>query len=163
MEDTKRILVVSRMSKDCAKAVHYGVSLCKKYGAELYVVEVIRDPLLLGGWNLPIPAIEEAFREAREEAKSEMDEIIRREKQKGMTIKEFVREGNPADDVCNLVAEEKIDLLIMIAHEEGRLEHFLFGRSNGEIIRRMPCSILLVKKEPEPALPDEEELRMSKW
>ncbi len=28
------------------------------------------------------------------------------------------------------------------------MEHFLFGRSNEEIVRRMPCSILLVKKEP---------------
>jgi len=31
------------------------------------------------------------------------------------------------------------------------LEHFLFGRSNEELIRRMPCSLLLVKKEPGPA------------
>jgi nucleotide-binding universal stress UspA family protein len=38
----------------------------------------------------------------------------------------------------------------MLAHEEGHLEHFLFGRSNEEIIRKMPCSVLLVKKEPEP-------------
>jgi nucleotide-binding universal stress UspA family protein len=36
----------------------------------------------------------------------------------------------------------------MLAHEEGRLEHFLFGRSNEEILRALPCSILLVKKEP---------------
>lgn len=163
MEDVKHILIVSRMSRDDAKAVHYGVSLCKKYGAELYIVEVIRDPLLLGGWNLPIPAIEEAYREAREEAKAEMDEIIRREKQTGLTIKEFVREGDPADDVSKLVEEEQIDLIIMVAHEEGRLEHLLFGRSSGEIIRRMPCSILLVKKEPEPALADEEGEKESQW
>jgi universal stress protein A len=43
-----------------------------------------------------------------------------------------------------------IDLVIMLAHEEGRLDHFLFGRSNEEIIRKIPCSFLLVKKEPEP-------------
>jgi universal stress protein A len=163
MEEVKRILVVSRMSKDSAKAVHYGVSLCRKYGAELYVVDVIHDPLLLGGWNLPIPAIEESFREAREEAKAEMDSIINREKRAGMTVKEFIREGDPAEDVCKLVEEEKIDLLIMIAHEEGRLEHLLFGRSNDDIIRRMPCSILLVKKEPEPVMSYEDEGKESEW
>jgi universal stress protein A len=38
----------------------------------------------------------------------------------------------------------------MLAHEEGRLEHFISGRSNEEIIRHMPCSIMLVKKEPAP-------------
>ena len=29
------------------------------------------------------------------------------------------------------------------------LEHLLFGRSNDELVRRMPCSIMLVKKEAE--------------
>jgi nucleotide-binding universal stress UspA family protein len=40
--------------------------------------------------------------------------------------------------------------MVMLAHEEGRLEHFLFGRTNDELLRRMPCSILLVKSEPAP-------------
>jgi nucleotide-binding universal stress UspA family protein len=49
-----------------------------------------------------------------------------------------------------VVSEEKIDLIVMLAHEEGRIEHALFGGENDAIIRRMPCSILLVKKEPGP-------------
>ena len=44
MEDVKRILVISRMTKYCKKAVHYGVSLAKKYEAELYVIHVIHNP-----------------------------------------------------------------------------------------------------------------------
>ncbi|HAM53796.1 MAG TPA: universal stress protein, partial [Nitrospiraceae bacterium] len=40
MDDVKRILVVSRMTTYCRKAVHYGVSLSQKYGAELLVVHV---------------------------------------------------------------------------------------------------------------------------
>jgi len=150
MEDVKRILVVSRLSQDCTKAVHYGVSLSKKYGSELYVVNVIHDPLLGGGWNLPIPDIEETYKEAQKEAKDEISRIIKREKQKGMTIKESVKGGEPAKEVYKFVEDNKIDLLIMIAHEEGRLEHLFFGRSNAEIIRKMPCSILLVKSEPQP-------------
>jgi len=41
-----------------------------------------------------------------------------------------------------------IDLIIMLAHSEWRLEHFLFGRIKEEIIRKTPCSILLIKDEP---------------
>ncbi|MEJ2023522.1 MAG: universal stress protein [Deltaproteobacteria bacterium] len=58
--------------------------------------------------------------------------------------------GGCKNKVLKVVQDENIDLLIMLAHEEGHLEHFLFGHSNEHIIRRMPCSILLVKKEPEP-------------
>jgi nucleotide-binding universal stress UspA family protein len=149
MEDIKRILVVSRSTKDCRKAVHYGVSLSQKYGAALYVMHVIHDPLIFGGWNLPIPSLEEEYRTMLKEAKAELDAIIKKEKSKGVAVKELIKEGKPAEVILNAVKEENIDLVIMLAHEEGRLEHFLFGRSNEEIVRAMPCSILLVKKEPE--------------
>jgi nucleotide-binding universal stress UspA family protein len=46
-----------------------------------------------------------------------------------------------------VVEEEKIDLLLMPAHEESRLEHLLFGRSNDVLIRGMSCSFLLVNQE----------------
>jgi len=65
-----------------------------------------------------------------------------------MGIKELIREGEPTEVILSVVKEENIDLIIMLSHEEGRMEHFLFGRSNEEIIRKMPCSIFLVKKEP---------------
>ncbi|MEJ2683531.1 MAG: universal stress protein [Candidatus Sulfobium sp.] len=149
MEDVKKILVVSRLTRECEKALHYGVSLSRKYDAELNIIYVIHDPLLGGGWNLPIPAIEEAYRESREEAKKALDRIIGLEREKGMTINELIRDGEPSREVFKAVEEKNIDLIIMVSHEEGRLEHFLFGRTNERIIRKMPCSLLLVKKEPE--------------
>lgn len=148
MEEIKRILVVSRSTKDCRKAVHYGVSLSQRYKAKLYVMHLVHDPLIFGGWNLPFPSLEEEYRKMLKESRAELDAIIKKEKKKGAAIKELIKEGKPAEVVLNVVKEEKIDLIVMLAHEEGRLEHFLFGRSNEEIIRAMPCSILLVKKEP---------------
>ena len=150
MEEIKQILVVSTMTKYCEKAVHYGVSLSQKYGTELTVLHVVHDPIIFWGWNLPIPSIEADIKKTMEQAKKELDAIIREEKKKGVTIKELVREGNPAEEILKAVKEEKIDLIIMLSHEEGHLEHFLFGRSTEEIIRRMPCSVFLVKKEPGP-------------
>jgi len=148
MEDVKRILVVSRDTKYCKKAVHYGVSLSRKYGAELYVIHVLHDPFSLAGWNLPIPSLQEEYKRLLRETREELAETIAAEKKKGMKVKEFVKEGHPATEIFQVVKDENIDLIILLAHEEGRLEHFLFGRSNEEIIRKMPCSILMVKKEP---------------
>ena len=150
MEGIKRILVVSRMTRYCRKAVHYGISLSQKYGAELYVVHVVYDPFIFGDWNLPIPALKEEYKKTLKEAKKELDSTIDLEKKKGMDIKEIIKEGKPTEEILKTVKEKTIDLIIMLAHEEGHLEHFLFGRSNEEIIRKMPCSVLLVKKEPEP-------------
>ena len=152
MHDIKRILVVSRMTKQCQKAVHYGASLSEKFGAELYVIHVIHHAFGfdLEGWNLPIPSLEEEYKKILQEAKQDIDAMVSKEKKRGLSVKEMIKEGEPTKEILKVVNEEKIDLIIMLAHEEGRIEHFLFGRSNEEIVRKMPCSVFLVKKEPEP-------------
>src|SRR5208337_4478841 len=136
MEDIRRILAVSWMTQYCQRTVHYAVSLAAKYGAELSVIHVI-DTLFLQGWNLPMMAQEEERGKDMERIKVELDNIINGE----------TKEGDPVDEILKVIGEEKIDLVILRAHEEGRIEHFLIGSSNDEIIRKMPCSIFLVKKE----------------
>jgi universal stress protein A len=149
MEDIKRILVVSRVTKYCVKAVHYGVSLSRKYGAELFVLHVVHDPLMFGAWNLPKPSLEEDYRKEIKKTKEDLDAIINSEKGKGLSVHEIIKEGDPTKEIFSAIKENKIDLVILLTHEEWRLEHFLFGRSNEEIIRKIPCSVLLVKQEPE--------------
>jgi len=152
MEEIRRILVVSRSTEDCRFAVQCGLSTARKYGADLYVISLLSNPVDLAAVNAPglFPSEEyKNYSNVLQEAQLELDKIIRQEVKGGLPIKELVRNGEPAVEVEKVVLEEKIDLIIMLAHEEGRLEHFLFGRDNDAIIRRMPCSILLVKKEPE--------------
>jgi universal stress protein A len=55
----------------------------------------------------------------------------------------MVQGGDPEKEILKTVNTENIDLIIMLAHEEEHLEHFLFGRSNEEIIRKMPCSVIV--------------------
>jgi nucleotide-binding universal stress UspA family protein len=50
------------MTMYCKKAVHYGISLAKKYGAALTIVHVIHDPFGIEGWNLPMPTWERTTR-----------------------------------------------------------------------------------------------------
>ncbi len=149
MEDVNRILVVSRMTTYCRKAIHYGISLSKRYGASLYIIHVVHNPFGLEGWNLPpLPAFVTDYSILLKKSKDDIDAAINAERAEGMGIKELIREGEPTEVILSVVKEENIDLIIMLSHEEGRMEHFLFGRSNEEIIRKMPCSIFLVKKEP---------------
>ncbi len=94
--------------------------------------------------------MEEDYRKEIKKSKEDLNTIINAEKGKGLTIKELIKEGNPTEEIFVAIKENKIDLVIMLAHEEWRLEHFLFGRSKEEIIRKMPCSVLLLKEEPQP-------------
>ena len=149
MKKYKRILVVARMIQSCKMAIQHGVSLARKYDAELYILHSIHNPFDLRGWGLGTRELAVEYDKSIVEAKRKLANIVEAERTTvGMSIKEMVREGEPTAEILKTIAEEKIDLLVMLAHEEGHLEHLLFGRSNEELVRKMPCSIMLVKKEP---------------
>jgi nucleotide-binding universal stress UspA family protein len=157
MNEYKRILVVSRMIQSCRKAIQFGVSLAQKYGAELYVIHSIYNPFGLKGWSVGTLSIEKEYQKLLVDTKRQLSALVEAEKTKGMSIKELVREGEPTGEILKTIEQEKIDLLVMLAHEEGRMEDLFFNRSNDELVRKMPCSIMLVKKEPESILDSEEE------
>ena len=150
MEDIRRILAVSWMTQYCQRTVHYAVSLAAKYGAKLSVIHVI-DTSSLQGWNLPGMSQVEERRKDSERIEAELDTIIGGETKGGANIKRIIKEGDPVEEILKVIGEEKIDLVIMRAHEEGRIERLLVGSSNDAIIRKMPCSVFLVKNELEPA------------
>lgn len=146
MEDIKRILAVSWMTQYCQKTIHYAVSLAAKFGAELSVVHVI-DTLWVEGWNFAAISQAEEHRKEMERIKAKLDIIISDESKRGLKIKEIIREGDPIEEIMNIIGEEKIDLVILRAHKESRIERLLVGSSNDAIIRKMPCSVFLVKGE----------------
>ncbi len=145
MEAFNNILVVSRSTQHCIKVLHKGISLARKYNARLHILHIIHDPFNLNGWNLPAPAFNDEYQKMAERARNELDRMVRAEKAEGLAVSEWVKNGNPADEIKSVVESEKIDLILMLAHQEGRLEHFLFGRTNDEIIRSLPATLMLVK------------------
>jgi nucleotide-binding universal stress UspA family protein len=159
MDEFKRILVVSRSTKYCQKAVHYGISLGRKYGARLYVLHVMNNPFGLKGLSMLIPslkALEREYEAMQREARLELDKIIKLEQGQGLPIDVSVTDGDPKEEILRVVAEKTIDLLIMLAHEEWRFEHFLFCRDVEALIRKMPCSIMFVRQELTPMPEDDE-------
>jgi len=146
MDLIKHILVVSWLTKHCHKTIQFGISLSRKYNAELSVIHVI-DTKWLQGWSVPMLSMEEEHKKEMEKNKEELHDIINIENKKGVSIKEFVREGTSSDVILKLIKEEDIDLLILRSYEESRFERMLVGSNNDEIIRAMPCSIFLVKQE----------------
>ena len=156
MNGYKRILVVSRMIQSSRKAIQYGVSLAHKYKAELYVIHSIYNPFSLRGWSVGTLSLKKEYERILADTRQQLSELVKLERKKGMSITELVREGEPTMEILKTIEAEQIDLLVMLAHGEGWLEDLLFNRSNDELVRKMPCSIMLVKKEAE-GLAEEDE------
>ena len=146
MDLFKHILVVSWLTKHCENSIKFGISLSQKYKTDISVVHVM-DTKLLQGWSIPMVSVELEHKRDIEKRRVELHKIIRAEKDRGLNIKEFVKEGNPSDVILQLIKDENIDLLILRMHDESRLERMLVGGGNDDIIRAKPCSIFLVKQQ----------------
>ena len=149
MEHFRHILIVSRMIPYSRQAIKVGISLAHKYDAKLMVLHLVSNPVDLMAVNAPglFPYEEyKKYSNSLHEAKEQLDKVIKQETRDGFPIKELTSDRDPLEEIVKAVKEEKIDLIIVSAHEEGRIEHALFGGENDAIIRKMPCSILLVKK-----------------
>ena len=147
MEEIKRILVVSRMTMFSRKAIRFGISMANKYDSELFVLHIAFDSNVFEHW-FPV-SIKKSAEELMEKAKKEIDCIINSEREGGICIEEILASGSAFKEVMKVVEEKNIDLIILPTHKEGRIEHYLFSRVNDEIIKEMPCSILLVNSDPE--------------
>ena len=150
MSELNRILVVSLSTSHCLKAVQWGISLAKNYGTKLFIVHIIHNPFGLEGWNLPIPSmatLEEEFSAMTRKAKEALDQYIEAEDTTGLAIEEAVIEGDPKDEISKFIEKEQIDLLVMAAHKQDHIEHFISGREIHDLVRKMPCSLFLVRRE----------------
>ena len=106
MEEINRILVVSWMTRSCKKTIHYGVSLAEKYKAELSVIHIV-NTFWLQGWSVPMISLIEERKKDLQKVKQELDNIINSEKKKGMTIREFIKEGDPVEEILKTIEDEK--------------------------------------------------------
>jgi len=153
MEKIKNILILSRMDPYSRNTVNFGIALARKHVAKLHVLHLVTNISSMGFASTSglFPEGEYIkFKNNLSREKEELDKIIKQEMQNGYFIKELISNHDSVEEIERVVREEEINLLIMPAHEEGRIERALFGGVDAAVIRRMPCSILLVKNEPGP-------------
>ncbi len=143
--DIKNILVNLTPTKDWGKVADFAIRYARRLGARLYFIDVIHDPFGYSGWNLPLPSLEKEYQTLVGETRDHLKAIMQAEKNKGVAMESIVREGDPAAKITEVIEEKEIDLLVVPAHPEDKLESFLFENVNRKLLRDMPCSIMLLR------------------
>ncbi len=160
MAEIKKILAMCGITECCREVIDYSIAMARNNKAELIFIHIIHNPFGLEGWNLPMMSLDDDYYNLLSETREDLDRIVEREARNGLKVRGVIREGRPTEEILKTIKEENIDLLIMHSHEEtrmerleSRLENFLFGSSKEDILRKMPCSILLLKRGPDSECP----------
>jgi nucleotide-binding universal stress UspA family protein len=65
--------------------------------------------------------------------------------QKGLTIKTFLLQGNPASAILDYIKKEKFDLVIMGSRGLGKFKELILGSVSSKIVHHSPCAVLLIR------------------
>ncbi|WP_395717811.1 universal stress protein [Prosthecobacter sp.] len=61
-------------------------------------------------------------------------------------IRVLVKDGRPAEVICQTAADEKVDAVLIPTHGHSGLKHALLGSVAEKVARQAPCSVLVVRE-----------------
>ncbi|MFN3975368.1 MAG: universal stress protein [Dehalococcoidia bacterium] len=156
--ETYRLIVVPLDGSSLAEEVLPQVeALASVSRAEVVLVQVV--PLvsqvlnlgLAGGPDVgPLPpaqveALSKAMEAEVERAKTYLEQVAQRLRQKGLQVATEVRRGDPGEEIVALAKERRADLIAISTHGRSGLSRLVFGSVAETVIRSAGTPVLVVK------------------
>lgn len=143
--EIKSILFPTDFSEESTVALRYAVDLAKRYGAKLYLVNIIYDVVKASGWYVPHVSTDKMYQELEEGAKKELERFGVEELSGMKDLERAVIKGVPHEEIINFVKKHKIDLIVMGTHGRKGVDRILFGSTAAQVVRFAPCPVLTVR------------------
>jgi nucleotide-binding universal stress UspA family protein len=86
---------------------------------------------------------------ARENAERQMRKVVRTAKFGRVKYEIAFTDGSPALDICAFAKQHDVDLIVSSTHGLTGFEHVLIGSIAEKVVRRAPCSVLVVPSHPQ--------------
>ena len=142
----RKILVPIDFSETAETALHYGKELARQFGAELHLLHVCEDSMLLAGW--PVLAAG-AAPEAGEEAaaiREQLKNLFTPEDRTRLKTEVHVIVGEPTGlAISRYAAEHEFELIVMGTHGRGPLTHALMGSVAEKVVQSAPSPVLTIR------------------
>jgi nucleotide-binding universal stress UspA family protein len=88
------------------------------------------------------------FREARKKVRAQTGDYLAKVadnlREKGITAKTAVVEGEPSDEILNYADKNKVDLIIMSTHGNSGLTRWAFGSVADRVIRHSVVPVMVI-------------------
>jgi nucleotide-binding universal stress UspA family protein len=137
------ILCAHDGSAASAAGVEAAVSLAEKTGAKLTLVSVVESIPYGGDFTGPDFA---AFRAAREQhAREALDTAVSAAVRVRCNVHDRLVFGHPADQILDVAAQERPDVIVMGIQGRGALDLLMFGSTTNHVVRHTAVPVLTVR------------------
>lgn len=144
--ELNKICVPTDFSEQAEHALIYGVTMAKKFSAQLHLLHVVQDIApTVPEPGLAILPTDEIMRNLEQGAKEGLENLISADVGKDLDIVRNVRHGVPFHEIARYSKAETIDLLVLGTHGRTGLAHFLLGSVAERVVRTSPCPVLTVR------------------
>ncbi|HVH26140.1 MAG TPA: universal stress protein [Vicinamibacterales bacterium] len=142
----RKILVPIDFSEPSKTALHYARELALQSGAELHLVHVGEDPMLLAGW--PALAVDSATEIGEEAAaiREQLTQLLTTDDRARIKSGVHVIVGQPVGlAISRFATEGEFELIVIGTHGRGGLTHILMGSVAEQVVRSAPCPVLTIR------------------
>lgn len=144
-----RILAPTDFSTHAEGAIRFACELAERFGAELHLLHVLSDVSVPAG---PDPMLissmpPEYYREVEQQARAQLDAVLKPDWPKPTRLETEVRWGDAVDEMASYAQERSIDLIVVSTHGRTGLAHVLLGSVAERIVREAPCPVLTIRSK----------------
>ncbi len=145
----KKILCPTDFSEYSFEALEYAKELARNFGAKLYVLHIIYEPVEYTGFYVPHISFDKIRTEIEVGAKKLMKEL-KDSKLKGFeNVETMIIFGVPDDEIIKFAVDKEIDMIVIGSAGKRGLEKFVFGSTAEKVVKKSPCSVMCIKMREE--------------
>ncbi len=152
----RRILLATDFSPCSERALHYALSVARRYDSMLYVAHVILpdpfQPMMMGTTMAPLS-------QAVRHAEQEMAQLLISGMLRGVPHQVLLGQGAMWETLSKMIHENDVDLVVVGTHGRTGVRKVVLGSVAEEIFRLAPCPVLSVGPKVPAEAPHEIQLR----
>jgi universal stress protein A len=144
----KTIVVPVDFSNCSREGLRYAIAFAKEFGAKVILVNATYLGYIYSAEGIAVYDVPGLQKASRKMAERKMRELIRSVNFGAVKFETAFTEGSPVIDICAFAKDHNVDLIITSTHGFSGFTHVLIGSIAEQVVRRAPCSVLVVPSHP---------------
>jgi nucleotide-binding universal stress UspA family protein len=144
----KTILVPVDFSSCSREGLRYAIAFAKEFKAKIILLHATYLGYIYSSEGTAIYDIPGLQKAARKNAERKMRDLVRSVNFGTVKYETEFADGSPVIDVCAVAKDQDVDLIITSTHGFTGFTHVLMGSIAEQVVRRAPCSVLVVPSHP---------------